>query len=113
MDHLPLVHNVRLKNSLWTKAITYTVSGHGGGRVGGKGPTYGYFCRVVNVVEHVWLGGTRKRPSDASTTPSTTPTKKKQATRSTNACKPPSTASAKKKQATSVGYARCIVTTLN
>ncbi|GKG25883.1 hypothetical protein Tco_0399029, partial [Tanacetum coccineum] len=39
------------------------------------------------------------------TTPSTAPAKKKQATRSANACKPPSTASAKKKQATSVGSA--------
>ncbi|GKA34574.1 mutator type transposase [Tanacetum coccineum] len=46
-----------------------------------------------------------KRPSDASTTPSTAPAKKKHATRSANAGKPPSTASAKKKQATSVGSA--------
>ncbi|GKC94498.1 hypothetical protein Tco_1159940, partial [Tanacetum coccineum] len=46
-----------------------------------------------------------KRPSDASTTPSTAPTKKKQETISANACKPPSTTSIKKKQATSVGSA--------
>nr|GEY01434.1 hypothetical protein [Tanacetum cinerariifolium] len=43
--------------------------------------------------------GTRKRPSDAGTTPSTAPAKKKQATRSTNASTTPSTASSKKKQA--------------
>ncbi|GKD43482.1 high-affinity nitrate transporter 3.2-like protein [Tanacetum coccineum] len=56
--------------------------------------------RITNVA-----AGTRKRPSDASTTPSTAPTKKKHATRSANAGKPPSTASAKKKQAPSVGSA--------
>ncbi|GKE49556.1 hypothetical protein Tco_1480814 [Tanacetum coccineum] len=43
--------------------------------------------------------GTRKRSSDAGTTPSTAPAKKKQATRSSNAGTTPSTASAKKKQA--------------
>ncbi|GJZ51393.1 ribonuclease H-like domain-containing protein [Tanacetum coccineum] len=43
--------------------------------------------------------GTRKRPSDASTTPLISPTKKKHATRSSNAGTTPSTASVKKKQA--------------
>ncbi|GKA49196.1 hypothetical protein Tco_0742154 [Tanacetum coccineum] len=46
--------------------------------------------------------GTRKRPSDAGTTPSTAPAKKKQATRSSNAGITPSTTSAKKKQ-TAIG----------
>nr|GEV48371.1 hypothetical protein [Tanacetum cinerariifolium] len=43
--------------------------------------------------------GTRKRPSDAGTTPLTLPAKKKQTTISSNAGTTPSTASAKKKQA--------------
>ncbi|GKC60913.1 hypothetical protein Tco_1088511 [Tanacetum coccineum] len=67
---------------------------------GQKDPGTSTSQRTTNVA-----AGTRKRPSDASTTPSTAPAKKKQATRSANACKPPSTASAKKKQATSVGSA--------
>ncbi|GKA12272.1 mutator type transposase [Tanacetum coccineum] len=67
---------------------------------GRKDPGTSTSQRTTNVA-----AGTRKRPSDASTTPSTAPAKKKQATRSINACKPPSTASAKKKQATSVGSA--------
>ncbi|GJS35979.1 hypothetical protein Tco_0534361 [Tanacetum coccineum] len=46
------------------------------------------------------IAGTRKRPFDAGTTPSTVPAKKKQATRSLNAGTTPSTAPAKKKQAT-------------
>ncbi|GKD62031.1 hypothetical protein Tco_1299540 [Tanacetum coccineum] len=50
--------------------------------------------RSTNVVV-----GTRKRLSDAGTTPSTAPTKKKQATRSSNARTTPSTTSAKKKHA--------------
>ncbi|GJY43027.1 mutator type transposase [Tanacetum coccineum] len=67
--------------------------------------------RHSNLKDTNVAAGTRKRPSDASTTPSTAPAtrsaKKKQATSvgSANACKPPSTASAKKKQATSVGPA--------
>ncbi|GJY43026.1 hypothetical protein Tco_0431239 [Tanacetum coccineum] len=65
---------------------------------GQKDPGTSTSQRTTNVA-----AGTRKRPSDASTTPSTAPAKKKQATRSANACKPPSTASTKEKQATSVG----------
>nr|GEU43345.1 hypothetical protein [Tanacetum cinerariifolium] len=42
---------------------------------------------------------TRKRPSDASTTPSTAPAKKKQATTSLNTSTTPSTTPSKKKQA--------------
>ncbi|GJX98969.1 mutator type transposase [Tanacetum coccineum] len=67
---------------------------------GQKDPGTSTSQRTTNVA-----AGTRKRPSDASTTPSTAPAKKKHATRSANAGKPPSTASAKKKQATSVGSA--------
>ncbi|GJT19244.1 hypothetical protein Tco_0877950 [Tanacetum coccineum] len=54
---------------------------------GQKDPGTSTSQRTTNVV-----AGTRKRPSDASTTPSTAPAKKKQATRSANACTTPSTA---------------------